>query len=335
MCYFQSMLTETVQEWSPALGVLAGVIVAAALLRAGLRSLKSTSRWAEGIRHLAPSIARLLYIVGAQLFVEVAPLNPKVERWLDSAIYVLAVLLVLGLIRRVTLFALEFGASPKHGSRTLQLGFVPMIRNLITIFVLLTGVIMILKHFNYDVMSLIAALGVGSLAVGLAAQPTLSNMISGFTLIIDRNLRPGDKVNMGGVIGDVDEIGLRSTRIRTGDGNMLIVPNAEMVNTKILNLSVPAPETTCSTVIRVPGTVPFARVREVGLKLAADVSVAVRSRTPTVLLTSLADGHQLITISLWVQDTGATSAAVSELNEKLIEALAAAQIPLLGPVARA
>lgn len=61
--------------------------------------------------------------------------------------------------------------------------FLPLIEKIVFIFIFLTGLIIVLKHFNYDILSLITALGVTSLAIGLAAKDTLANMISGFTLM--------------------------------------------------------------------------------------------------------------------------------------------------------
>ena len=98
----------------------------------------------------------------------------------------------------------------------------------------------ILKHFNYDILSLVTALGIGSLAIGMAAKDTLANMISGFTLMIDRPFRIGDRIQLaGGQIGDVQDIGLRSTKIKTLDNLLLIIPNSDLCNTMVVNQAFP------------------------------------------------------------------------------------------------
>jgi small-conductance mechanosensitive channel len=190
---------------------------------------------------------------------------------------------------------------------------------------------MILKHFGYDVMSLLTALGVGSLAVGLAAKDTLSNMISGFILIIDQNLKPGDRVNLGGIIGDVQEIGLRSTKIRLGDGNTLIVPNADLVNTKIVNLSVPSRSTSCSVQVRLPYSVPFSKVRELSLNLLEKSEKVSQEKPRWVNLNSLSEGHQLIQIGFWVSEMNDCGSVISEFNEQLLGHLQNENIPLVAP----
>ena len=172
----------------------------------------------------------MIYPLGLRIAIEVAPLGPKSEVLLQSVAYVLFVLTFLNLVRQAAMIGIEISSQRARASDTFQHGFVPLLKNVVSLVIFTMGGIMVLKYFGYDVMSLVTALGVGSLAVGLAAKDTLSNMISGFTLIIDRNLHPGDKINLGGTVGVVDVIGLRSTRLNTRDGNVLIVPNEDLVN---------------------------------------------------------------------------------------------------------
>jgi small-conductance mechanosensitive channel len=278
-------------------------------------------------REVIPGLYRIVYLVAFKLVLDVVPLHPKLADWLNHAVYVFGVYVVLWLVRRLAMLGIEWSAVRAQASATLQQGFLPLMRNVVTLFIFFSGAIMVLKHFNYDVMSLITALGVGSLAVGLAAKDTLSNMISGFTLIIDRNLHPGDRISLAGATGEVEEIGLRSTRIRTGNGSMLIVPNAELVNTRILNLSQPTRAVAGSVSVRVSAKVPFEQVRKLCLEVVGGLE---RAKRGSVHLASLADGHQLVNVGFWVDDLDQEGAAVSELNEKLQARFAREGIPLLG-----
>src|SRR6185369_4384850 len=136
--------------------------------------------------------------------------------------------------------ALLVGTSVTHvhaGERErLEREYVPLISKITTLAVALIVVIVVAKHFGKDVTSLVAALGVGSLAIGLAAQQTLGNMIAGFTLLFDRPFRVGDRIQLAtGESGEVQDIGVRSTRIIMPSRNLLIVPNAELVNSQMVN----------------------------------------------------------------------------------------------------
>jgi len=326
----------TLDSFAAALLVIIGTVVFANIARAISRRLPNTRHvgLAQVVRELAPTATNLIYVIGLKLFVDVAPLSEGPARWLSAIAYVLTVLIVLNLIRRAAMMAIEWPALRSQTSDTLQKGFIPLFRNLVTLFVFFSGVIMVMRYFNYDVLSLLTALGVGSLAVGLAAKDTLSNMISGFTLIIDRNLHPGDRINLGGSVGDVEEIGLRSTRIKTGDGNTLIVPNAELVNTKILNLSLPSRAVGCSTQIRVPYSVPFQKVREICLSSIDSVAKRDRNHGTWVNLSSIGEGYQQISMGFWVAEVDHVGGAVSDLNEKLLQSLQKEGIALHAPQAQ-
>lgn len=284
------------------------------------------------IRSIAEPLSRIIYILGLKGAVDSAPLSAKVELWGDHVIYVLTILIFLSLMRRAALVGIEWSAMRTLKSSTLQLGFIPLLKNLVTLFFFFTGVIMVLKHFNYDVLSLLTALGVGSLAVGLAAKETLANMISGFTLIIDRNLSPGDRVNLGGSIGDVDEIGLRSTRIRLPNGSTLIVPNSDMVNTKIINLSVPTRAQSTSSIFRVSLETPLSQVREIAFACMKEIPSIAPDRGQFVHLASIADGIQTLNAGFWVADLEQEGRALSDFNERMISILTQQGIVLQPPL---
>jgi MscS family membrane protein len=100
--------------------------------------------------------------------------------------------------------------------------------------ILVAGVVM-LDSFGFDVTTLLAGLGVGGIAVALAAQKSIENLFGGVTLYADRPVRVGDFCRFGDLVGTVEEIGLRSTRIRTLDRSVVSVPNAEFSNLHLDN----------------------------------------------------------------------------------------------------
>ena len=94
-----------------------------------------------------------------------------------------------------------------------------------------------LRYFGFDPTAALAGLGIGGIAVALAAQKTLENVIAGLSLIFDKAVRVGDFLKFGETTGTVDYIGLRSTRIRTLDRTMLSVPNGQIASVGIETLS--------------------------------------------------------------------------------------------------
>ena len=99
------------------------------------------------------------------------------------------------------------------------------------------GLLATLRLFGVDPTPALAGLGVGGIAVALAAQKTLENVIAGASLIFDQAVRVGDTLKMGEIVGTVDHIGLRSTRIRTLDRTVVSVPNGQIANASLETLS--------------------------------------------------------------------------------------------------
>lgn len=113
---------------------------------------------------------------------------------------------------------------------------IPLIRKTLRFFVVIMGVIAILQNNGYNVASLIAGLGIGGLAVALAARETLANFFGSITIFLDRPFKIGDWIKTGDVEGTVEEVGFRSTRVRTFYNSLVSVPNSNLANTDIDNL---------------------------------------------------------------------------------------------------
>jgi MscS family membrane protein len=94
-----------------------------------------------------------------------------------------------------------------------------------------------LDSFGFDVTALLAGLGIGGLAVALALQKTLENLFGGATLIADRPVQVGDFCRFGDKVGTVEEIGLRSTRVRTLDRTVVTIPNADFSTMQLENFA--------------------------------------------------------------------------------------------------
>jgi MscS family membrane protein len=124
-------------------------------------------------------------------------------------------------------------ASDSAGSRAL----VPIGVRVTKVVIVALALVALLASLGYPVASLVAGLGVGGLAVALAAQKTFENVFGAFTIGVDQPLREGEFVRVGDVLGTVEAIGLRSTRIRTLDRTLVAIPNAELAGTRIENLT--------------------------------------------------------------------------------------------------
>ena len=113
---------------------------------------------------------------------------------------------------------------------------VPMITKSLKVFIIVIGIIFSADNLNVDVTSLLAGLGLGGLAFALAAKDLLGNFFGSLTVLLDRPFHIGDWVIIGDVEGSVEQVGFRSTRIRTFYNSLITLPNALLTTTKIDNM---------------------------------------------------------------------------------------------------
>jgi MscS family membrane protein len=114
---------------------------------------------------------------------------------------------------------------------------IPLTRRIAKTFVAFLALLAIFQNFGFDMTGILAGLGVGGLAVALAAQKSLENLFGGLSLIADQPVRVGDFCRFGDRVGTVEDIGLRSTRIRTNDRTVVTVPNGDFSGLQLENFS--------------------------------------------------------------------------------------------------
>lgn len=139
--------------------------------------------------------------------------------------------------RVIDIIALYMDKKAKDIKSSIDGQVVSLIVKSLRILVVTVGLLSILSNFGYNITSLIAGLGLGGLAIALAAQTTISNLFGSVTIFSDKPFRIGDTIQIGDTNGTVEEVGFRTTHIRRPDQALVIVPNSKFVNTEITNYS--------------------------------------------------------------------------------------------------
>ena len=164
---------------------------------------------------------------------------PLIERQLYAIIRI--AFLICGLVWLVLLlndFAERYARTRIHVSHLGEsVALLRLARRVADVLVICAGGIAALAYLGIDATAALAGLGIGGIAVALAAQKTLENVIGGFSLVFDKAVRVGDFLKLGDVFGTVDRVGLRSTRIRTLDRTILSVPNGQIATANIETIS--------------------------------------------------------------------------------------------------
>ncbi|MDQ6974500.1 MAG: mechanosensitive ion channel family protein, partial [Mariprofundaceae bacterium] len=113
---------------------------------------------------------------------------------------------------------------------------VPFISKTLKLFLVVTGILVVAQNMGYSISGLIASLGIGGIAVAMAAKDTISNIFGSIMILVDRPFKIGDWVKTSAFEGVVEEIGFRSTRIRTFGKTLVNVPNSQLANMVIENM---------------------------------------------------------------------------------------------------
>ena len=222
----------------PLLYLLTGVLNRILSLAAGIvRRKLSRNAALPNPRVLRPPFRLLLLALAIRWLVSTVPL-PLLARqfWSTTAlmIVVVACMWLLMLLNEIG----ERSLVRRRRSLSGAASALRLVRRLIDGLILFAGLLFTLHHFGINLTATLAGLGVGGIAVALAAQKTLENVIAGVSLIADQAVRVGDVLSLGDIQGTVEELGLRSTRIRTIDRTVVSLPNGQIANMRLETLSV-------------------------------------------------------------------------------------------------
>lgn len=217
----------------------------------------------------------------------------KCGAWTDGAFFIIAVFLGCSIVYEIARAVVERYLrefSRKGTGHEMPAEFAPIIERVMKIAVLGIGLIMVLGYFRVNVSGLLATAGIASLAVALAAQESIANVIGGFALMADRTFRPGDRLELAdGKVGDVVDISLRTTRIHTLEDTMLIVPNSELAKARIVNHSFPTSRIAVFENIGIAYGSDVQRAKRVLLEIAAADDKVLKDPKPLALFIGFGD----------------------------------------------
>lgn len=194
--------------------------------------------WIEVLRTLVPLVRWGLLLVAVAVACHMFTLPPTVERWLGHGVQAALALLTAFVAGRAVSVAfrswarLPSDAAEARSRETLA----PVLAKSCQVFFYVIAVLLVLQNFGYNVAGLLAGLGIGGLAVALAAKETLANLFGSIAVLMDRTFQVGDTIKQGDITGVVEKIGLRSTLVRTAEGYTVSIPNQIVTNAPVTNM---------------------------------------------------------------------------------------------------
>jgi len=181
-----------------------------------------------------------VYVALRILTARVAPDAPVLlsETFIVQTFQIATVTIILwAVMRLIDVVARYYRDRAQAAEIPLEEPIIVLIQRAIKVFVLVVGGLIVVERMGYSIASLLGGLGIGGLAIALAAQDTLANIFGSLIVFTDRPFKIGDWVRIGDVEGFVEFIGLRSTRIRTWPKSLVTIPNKVLTNSNIENCS--------------------------------------------------------------------------------------------------
>jgi MscS family membrane protein len=273
----------------------------------------------------APSYFLVLVLV-MQLAVERLSFLP--QGWaptIEDAFYALYALVIFSMLWRSVHILMSWYAEDvaPHTDTHLDEQMVPFFRRLALIALLLIFTIVLLSHYEVDVSGLVATLGVGSLAVALAAKETLSDTLAGFVIMVDRPFRIGDRIEIQDLNtwGDVVDIGLRSSRIRTRDNRMVIIPNSIIGKSLIVNHAYPDSEYRIEIHIGVDYGADIEHARRSLIGAVSEVDGVLSDHPVEALFLEFGDSALVFRVRWWIESYVDTRRMFDKVNTAIYHRL--------------
>ncbi len=213
----------------------------------------------------------------------------------------------------------------------------PWISRTIQILVIGAAVMTGLRHLGVDITPILAGASVAGLAFSLAARDTLANLIAGILLVIDRPFEVGDRIQLWGTParqsswGDVIEIGIRATKIRTTDNIIVIIPNSEIMNRDIINWTASGDTVRLRIPIGIGYDVDVEQAKRIMLEIASTSDGVKPQPPPVCILRNFGASSVDLELRVWLEDARQRRAVDDALTEKIKYAFDASGIEIPYP----
>lgn len=235
----------TILEWLISFGIVLLGFILAKIIFKGINiylkkvTKKTRNTYDDIIVDKIEEPITVLIIIASYLFAVNYVKLPDISNILFNFGIVSIILTITWMLTRtISALADEFGINlSKKTDNSFYEQILPLIKKTFNIVVWSLGIIIALDNVGVDVTAMIAGLGVGGLALALAAQDIIKNIFGGVMIFLDKPFKIGERIQVDGYDGTVEEIGLRSTRIRTLDSRIVTIPNSSFSDNSVTNVT--------------------------------------------------------------------------------------------------
>ncbi|MFA9407010.1 MAG: mechanosensitive ion channel family protein [Anaerolineales bacterium] len=204
---------------------------------------------------------------------------------------------------------------------------VGMLVKFVVVFIYFT---ILLDHFGISITALAAVIGIGGLALSLAAQDTIADFISGIIILLDQPFRIGDRIEVDAINtwGDVTEIGLRTTKIRTRDNRLVMIPNSTIGNSPVVNYTFPDPRYRIQIEVGIGYGQDIDEIRRVIKEAVGNINGVLKDKPVDALFLEFGETNMIFRIRWWIDSYVDTRRMFDTVNQALYTALEGAGVEM-------
>jgi MscS family membrane protein len=306
--------------------VLAIVVLAILKIITGQVAKRTTTEVDDKLlAALQKPVFRLLVLGGFYL----AILNLGLDAWFADVALKLIVTLAYLFITMFAVNALDIITNigikdlVKKTESTLDDEIIPIVHKTVKVVIWAFGLMLILGAWGIDVGPFLAGLGIAGLAISFALQSTLANVFAGVSLILDKTFKVGDKVQLeSGELGVIHDLSLRSTRLRTYDNELVIIPNDQLAKGRIKNYTQPDSRIRVVVPFSVEyGNKPEKVIPVIEKAIKANIKDMLDDPPMDVIFTSMGDSSINFQVRFWLAKYGEAYAKKLEANDLIYKTL--------------
>ncbi len=270
------------------------------------------------------SLTYIIFLVGMRFAITPLNLTANVDLVINNLFNTSIVIFLLQIALGIAdVLINEWGRTiAKKTKSTMDDDLLPLILKTSNAALYIFGLIFILSIWNIDVTGLLAGMGIAGIAIGFAVRDSLANIFGGISIVLDKAYKVGDKIRLeSGDLGIVHDIGLRSTKLRTFDNQILTIPNAQMANSKILNYTQPTDLERVNVEFSTEYGSNVDKVKKVALEVIKKHKDSLKDPAPAVVFTEMGDFALKFTAKFWVDDYNKAYGAKLDTTKAMYDAL--------------
>jgi MscS family membrane protein len=283
------------------------------------------------IKSISSIVFYVVLVLGIKYGLQYFELKITIYNNLVNTLLVIIVSLLL--VRIINNFFKHWAEEWRHKTKTTtDERIIPLLQKIVKAVVIILAVIFVFSAWNINISPLLATAGIAGLAIGLAVKDSLANILGGLQLVLDKTFKVGDKVELeSGEMGVILDIGLRSTKLKTYDNEVIFIPNGFLANAKIKNFTHPDLSIRVNVNFGVEYGSDPEKVQNVVLEAIKKIDTVIADPEPAVQFLNMSDFSLDFIARAWVQEYTLAYSTKLKMTDEIYKALNKAKIGIPFP----